>query len=145
MNPELMNQGYGVQRNGVLSDNEGMAPIALAGAGLLGAQGATEQPQTQVQTIRTNPNPYSYGNGTEFWNPRNAHSLGSITDQMGPFMGGLYKMTMMRGDNPTYSGEGFDNVDQPIQTYRDYLSANLGGDWAKLHQSREPMAFEELL
>ena len=132
---------YGVQRNGVLSEDQGIAPLALAGAGLLSEQEAVGQPQ--VQAVRTNP--YAYGNGDEFWNPRNAHSLGRLTDQMGPFMGGLYKMTMMRGNNPTYSGKGFENVDQPIQTYRNYLSANLGGDWAKLNANREPMAFEELL
>jgi hypothetical protein len=135
---------YGVQRNGVLSEDQGIAPLALAGAGLLGVQGDTGQPQTQVQTIRTSPNPYSYGNGDEFWNPRNAHSLGRITDQMGPFIGGLAKMTMMRGDNLTFNGKGFENVDQPIQTYRNYLSDNLGGDWAKLNTSREPKV-EELL
>ena len=132
---------YGVRKKGVLSEDQGIAPLALAVSGLLSEQEAVGQPQ--VQAVRTNP--YAYGNGSEFWNPRNAHTLGRLTNQMGPLMGGLYKMVMMRGDNPTFSGSGFDNVKQPVQTFRNYLADNLGGGWAKLNASREPMTFEELL
>ncbi len=142
---DMYKKRHGMQESGMLSEDQGIAPLALAGAGLLSEQEAVGQPQAQVQKVSFSTPSRLYGNGDEFWKPRNAHAIGSLTDQMGPFMGGLYKMTMMRGDNPTYSGTGFENVDQPIQTFRNFLSSNLGGDWAKLNANREPMAFEELL